>query len=82
MDTFRAIETMATVDDERHLALDVSLPVDVRRVRVIILMTDDSEIQEREWLHAAATSPSFSFLNDAREDIYSVNDGKPFNDQG
>ncbi|MBI4670146.1 MAG: hypothetical protein HY741_00555 [Chloroflexi bacterium] len=83
MDTLRAIETTATVDDERHLVLDQPLPANmVRHVRVIILLADDSEIEEGEWLRAAASSPSLAFLNDAREDIYTVSDGKPFHDRG
>jgi len=79
----RAIETIATVDDEHHLALDQPLPANVaRRVRVLILLADDSEIAEGEWLRAASSNPSFAFLNDPREDIYTVNDGKVFHDQG
>jgi len=29
-----------------------------------------------------SSNPSFAFLNDPREDIYTVNDGKAFHDQG
>lgn len=79
----RAIETTATIDDERHLLLDVPLPENANgRVRVIILFADDSEISETEWLRAASTSPSYAFLRDAKEDIYTLNDGKPFNAEG
>lgn len=38
----------------------------------------DEEINEQEWLHAAATNPVFDFLKDPEEDIYTLTDGKPF----
>ncbi|MCT7950787.1 Z1 domain-containing protein [Ancylothrix sp. C2] len=41
---------------------------------------DSEEIDEQEWLHAAANNPVFAFLHDAEEDIYTLADGKPFND--
>ncbi|MDY7008673.1 MAG: hypothetical protein SWX82_33325 [Cyanobacteriota bacterium] len=36
------------------------------------------EIDEQEWLHAAATNPTFYFQKDPEEDIYTLTDGKPF----
>jgi tetratricopeptide (TPR) repeat protein len=41
---------------------------------------EEGEIDEYEWLHAAATNPVFDFLKDPEEDIYTLADGKPFND--
>ncbi len=32
-----------------------------------------------EWERAIATNPSFAFLNDPEEDIYTLEDGKPVN---
>jgi len=40
----------------------------------------DDEISEEEWLYAIAHNPAFDFLKDPAEDIYSVQDGKPFTD--
>ena len=42
---------------------------------------ENDEIDEQEWLRAAASNPSFDFLYDPDEDIYTLADGKPFNDQ-
>lgn len=39
-------------------------------------VTED-EWTEDEWLYAAAHNPAFDFLADSREDIYSVDNGKP-----
>ncbi len=35
----------------------------------------DDDFDEPEWLEAASVNPSFGFLNDSEEDIYSENDG-------
>lgn len=40
---------------------------------------EDGEIDESEWLRAAATNPAFDFLKNPEEDIYTLDDGKPFN---
>jgi hypothetical protein len=80
--TVKAFETTGTVDEERRLVLDEPLPIPGNsRVRVIILLHDDEEPGEREWLRAAAANPAFDFLNDAGEDIYQPTDGKPFHDE-
>ena len=43
-----------------------------------ILFLDDNDINEMEWLKAAAANSAFDFLNDVEENIYSLQDGKPF----
>lgn len=35
------------------------------------------ELDEAEWVRAAARSPAYHFLNDAAEDLYSPADGRP-----
>jgi hypothetical protein len=78
----RAIETTGIVDVHRHLLLDQALPIDgPKKVRVIILFPEDDDFDESEWLQAASRNPAFDFLKDSEEDIYSENDGKPFNHQ-
>ena len=59
------------------------MPVGVSSsVRVLILMDEDTEVDEATWLRAAAGNPAFAFLADPEEDIYSLEDGSPFHDQG
>ena len=41
----------------------------------------EDEIDEDDWLYAAAHNPASDFLKDPAEDIYSLQDGKPFNAQ-
>lgn len=75
----KAIETTGTVDTEGQLHLDEPLAsLGSSRVRVIVLFPDEVDISEREWLRAAANNSAFDFLKDQEEDIYTLQDGKPF----
>ena len=81
--TTKAIETTGTIDAQHHLVLDGALPITgPTRVRVIILVPEESDINETEWLQAAAANPAFDFLKDTEEDIYTLSDGRPFYDEG
>lgn len=78
----KAIEVAGSIDEQHQLHLDAPLPIaGPSRVRIIILFPEWTEISETEWLKAAATNPAFDFLRDPREDIYTLSDGKPFDDQ-
>jgi hypothetical protein len=77
----KAIEATATIDTNRQLVLDEPLPVaGPTKVRVIILLPEDVDIDEREWLRSASINPAFDFLKESEEDIYTLADGKPFHD--
>jgi hypothetical protein len=77
----KAIETTGTVDAQHRLLLDEPLPVaGPTRVRVILL-PEDADIDEKEWLYAAAANPAFDFLKESEEDIYTSKDGRPFHDR-
>ncbi len=79
----KAFETTATIDAQRKLILDEILPIaGPVKVRVIILLPEDVEINEKEWLRSASVNPAFDFLKDAKEDIYTLADGRPFSDKG
>ncbi len=79
----RAVEATGTIDEQGALHLD--RPITTVRpgpVRVLLLMAGDADIDEREWLRAAARNPAFAFLDDPAEDIYSRDDGQPFRNEG
>lgn len=42
-------------------------------------MAEDEELDEQTWLSAVSDNPSFAFLNDPEEDIYTLEDGHPVN---
>jgi hypothetical protein len=77
-----AIEMTGTVDEKHQLKLDGELPIaGPKRVRVIVLsplteIADDWN--EIEWLKATLSNPAFEYLRDPEEDIYTIQDGKPF----
>jgi hypothetical protein len=78
----RAIEMTGTVDEQRQLQLDGPLPLaGPSRVRVIILVPEAGDVDEHEWLQAAAANPAFDFLNRPEEDVYTLSDGSPFDAQ-
>ena len=79
----KAIETTGIVDEQKRLLLDEPLSqISPSRVRVIILVPEEDEIDEQTWLSAASKSSAFDFLKDTEEDIYTLSDGKPFDDKG
>lgn len=79
--TVKAIETTGTIDAQHRLHLDEALPVaGPTKVRVIILLPEEEDIDEKEWLYAAASNPAFDFLKEPEEDIYTSEDGRPFHD--
>ena len=78
----KAIETTATIDKQCRLILDEPLPVvGPKRVRVIVLLPEEADIGENAWLLAGARNSAFGFLREPEEDIYTLEDGKPFHDQ-
>jgi hypothetical protein len=80
--TRKAVEATGTIDHQNQITLDEPLSVaESTRVRVIIFMPDDEDIDEMAWLQAASVNPAFDFLNDPEEDIYTLEDGRPFHDQ-
>lgn len=77
----KAIEATATINADRQLVLDEPLPVvGPTKVRVIILLPEEAEIDEKEWLRSANVNPAFDFLKEPEEDVYTLSDGKPFHD--
>lgn len=83
MDTpLTAIEVTGVVDEKHQLRLDELLPISgPQRVRVIVLYPLSQEYDENEWRYSAARNPAFADLASPEEDIYSLADGKPFNDE-
>lgn len=81
--TMRAIEATGILTAEGQIRLDHPLPqAKPSRVRVILLMPEDDRLDEQNWLSAIASNPSFAFLNDPEEDIYTLEDGHPVNNEG
>jgi hypothetical protein len=79
----RAIEATGTLTAQGQIQLDHPLPQSKSsRVRVIVLMEEDEDLDEQAWLSAVSSNPSFAFLGDLEEDIYTLEDGHPVNHEG
>jgi hypothetical protein len=77
----RAIETTGILNTQGQIQLDHPIPQEKARfVRVILLMPEE-ELNEQTWLNAVSNNPSFAFLHDPEEDIYSLKDGQPIADE-
>ena len=77
----KAIETTGQIDKEGGLHLSKPLLEKNKKVKVIVLVPDD-EVEEDEllWMNSITKNPSFGFLKDPAEDIYTLKDGKPLHD--
>lgn len=79
----RAIEATGILNTQGQLQLDQPRPqAKPSRVRIIMLISEDGDLNPGEWENAIATNPSFAFLDDPEEDIYTLEDGKPVNYEG
>lgn len=79
----KAIEATGSITAQRQLVLDEPLPVaGPTRVRVIVLLPEETDVNEKEWLRSAGVNPALDFLQSPAEDIYTLADGRPFHDQG
>ena len=66
--------------DGSHIVLDEPyvLPRDSALVVTVLPVSTHDDIDDALWMCVAETSDAFEFLSDPAEDIYSLNDGEPF----
>ena len=72
-----ALELTASVSSGRNIRLDEDVTLALgSRVRLLVLSADDNDdLTDPLWLKAVSSNPAFEFLNDPREDIYTLDDG-------
>lgn len=68
-----AYETKGMIDDFWFLSVEKPLNLRNQQVRVLVLLPESDD--NIEWVKATASSPSFDFLNDEAENIYTLHDG-------
>lgn len=76
----KAEEIYATVDENGLLHIDQPLSFKNKKVKLIVLAQED-DINDKEWMKFLASNSAFDFLKDEAEDIYTINDGKPYNSE-
>lgn len=67
------------VNEEAELHLKLEPEMKNKSVKVYIISDDDEEdLSLRELTMLLKNNPAYDFLNDPEEDIYTINDGKPY----
>ena len=73
----KAIELIGDIDEEHQLHAQVPTDLPAGQVRLIVLLPAEDEAGGM-WAHGVAMEWSAE-LQDAREDIYTLDDGRPVN---
>ena len=73
----KAIELIGDIDDQHRLHAQVPKELPAGQVRLIVLLPGEDEAGSI-WAQGVAAEWSTE-LNDPREDIYTLNDGRPVN---
>ncbi|MFN8673043.1 MAG: hypothetical protein U0457_13310 [Candidatus Sericytochromatia bacterium] len=83
----RAIETSVKSDNNGIVKINIPINQKEANVRIILLVSENNtnnlnnDIDDNSlWLKSMSKNPSFEFLNDPEEDIYTLENGEPFND--
>ncbi|WP_322571411.1 hypothetical protein [Rhodohalobacter sp.] len=78
----KAIELHSKTDKDGRVLIDHDTGFENKKIRVLILVdeSDNSELNDKNWLEDVVKSPSFDFLKDEDQDIYTLNDGEPIED--
>lgn len=76
------IETTGVLNSDQELLLDVALPFMNKNKVKITLTFEDPDPIDNDMQGFIMNNPSFDFLKDPEEDIYSYGDGKPFKYEG
>ena len=72
----KIIETTGIVNNGKIIYLDIPLPFsDNSKVKVTVTDIDSEE----EWISSATKNPALKDIFSNDEDIYTLEDGKPFN---
>jgi len=76
----KAIELIGDIDDQHRLRADVPKELPSGQVRLIVLLPEEDRVGAA-WTQGVANEWSAD-LADARQDIYTLEDGQPLNAAG
>lgn len=76
----QTLKMTAQVDGTGQLIIEKPLlTVLNKQVKIIVLFEEETdEFDEATWLQSLSVNPAFDFLKDDAEDIYTLEDGQPF----
>ena len=72
-------EIKTKTDNKGQLKINIPLKEINKNVRILILLSEEEDLidDDKIWLYSNSQNPSFDFLNEPEENIYSLNDGEP-----
>jgi hypothetical protein len=73
----KTIELIANVDEQHQLSVEVPADVKPGAVRIVLALPTDEEVEEEGWWQEAVSEIWAAHWSDPREDIYTLEDGKP-----
>lgn len=78
----KAIEVTGSVNEEGYVAFDQPIAnAKPLRFRGILLLPDSIDSQHQEWSPSAISASVRDLLDDPEEDIYTLEDGEPIDDE-
>ena len=78
----KAIEVTGSVNEEGYVAFDQPIAnAKLLRFRGILLLPDSIDLQNQEWSPSAISASVSDWLHDPEEDIYTLEDGEPIDDE-
>lgn len=72
-----ALEKIVKFDEDGNTVIHLGKQFSKKSAKILVLFEDD-EIAESDWLGLAAKGTAYDFLLDPKEDIYSMEDGVPY----
>jgi hypothetical protein len=78
----KQIRVSGIIEEANRLLLDEPLPLALKTRVEIIVRSGEEDLSDEEWMRALASNPVFDFLKDPAEDIYTWEDGRPFDVEG
>lgn len=73
----QALESTGFLDDQGMLQIDKPVNIINQKVKVILLIPEQEETEHQVWLESISANPTFDFLKEEAEAIYSITDGEP-----
>lgn len=73
----KAIEINGYINEKGIIQLEKIPKITNQNVKLIILYSENNEKDETQWLKSISNNPVFDFLKDEKENIYTLEDGKP-----
>jgi hypothetical protein len=73
------MEAIRTIVNKVNNSITVDIPKSIKSIKfeVIVMPLDDNNAIV-DWQQLTKNNSAFDFLNDPEEDIYTINDGKPY----